>query len=91
MKNPPTLYMPALAVRRAKRTTDQGTRAALALGYYDYNRNRYAEARKWLEKAAADLCLPSTRSTGGGNDRSDGAYETALDEFGQFRSRYPPA
>jgi hypothetical protein len=35
-----------------------GARAALALGYYDYSRAHFTEARSWLEKAAADPLLP---------------------------------
>ena len=34
-----------------------GTRAALALGYFDYGRAQYAQAAKWLERAKDDPLL----------------------------------
>ncbi len=34
-----------------------GARAALALGHYDYEKKRYADARAWLAKAEADEVL----------------------------------
>jgi sirohydrochlorin ferrochelatase len=34
-----------------------GQRAALALGYYDYVKGRYAPARHWLEQAQGDPIL----------------------------------
>ena len=34
-----------------------GMRAALALGYYDYNKGNYASAAKWFERAMADPLL----------------------------------
>ncbi len=39
-----------------------GTRAALALGYYDYNRAHYPEAAKWLARAKSDPLLERLRA-----------------------------
>jgi hypothetical protein len=67
-----------------------GARAALALGYYDYTKKRFPEARKWLEQAAADPLLGDyalywTAMA----DRATGANQEALAEFHQYRQRYP--
>jgi len=42
---------------RAHASDEQGTRAALALGYYGFNKKRYAAAAGWLEKAEKDTVL----------------------------------
>ena len=76
------------AARNAKLA--DGARAALALGYYDYNRKHYDDARNWLEKAAADPLLAEyALYWKAETDRSDGAAATALDEFARFRAQYP--
>jgi peptidoglycan lytic transglycosylase len=67
-----------------------GARAALALGYYDYTRAHFTEARSWLEKAAADPLLPDyALFWEAQNDRAAGAVDIALVELKRFRQRYP--
>ena len=41
-----------------------GARAALALGFYDYNKQRYAPAATWFARAKKIRCSATTRSTG---------------------------
>ncbi len=70
--------------------TAMGARAALALGYYDYTRAHFTEARSWLEKAAADPVLPDyAMFWEAQNDRAAGAVDIALVELKRYRERYP--
>ncbi len=57
-------------------------RAALALGYYDFNRNHFPEARVWLSQAAADPLLGDYALywLGLTEPRSGGSMDTAIDE-----------
>jgi peptidoglycan lytic transglycosylase len=72
--------------------TAVGARAALALGYYDYTRAHFTEARSWLEKAAADPLLPDyALFWEAQNDRAAGAVDISLVELKRFRQRYPDA
>jgi soluble lytic murein transglycosylase len=67
-----------------------GARAALALGYYDYTRAHFAEARSWFEKAAADPLLSDyAMFWEAQNDRAAGAVDIALVELKRYRQRYP--
>ena len=65
-------------------------RAALALGYYDLNKNRYAEAVKWLEPAQNDPLLRdyalfySAEANIALNKNG-----VALGQLKQFRNSYP--
>jgi soluble lytic murein transglycosylase len=69
-----------------------GARAALALGYYDYTRAHFTEARSWFEKAAADPLLPDyAMFWEAQNDRAAGAVDIALVELKRYRDRYPDA
>jgi peptidoglycan lytic transglycosylase len=75
-----------------ERGTAIGARAALALGYYDYTRAHFTEARSWLEKAAADpLLLDYAMFWDAQNDRAAGAVDIALVELKRYRERYPDA
>jgi soluble lytic murein transglycosylase len=70
--------------------TAVGARAALALGYYDYTRAHFGEARNWLEKADADPLLPDyAMFWEAQNDRASGAVDIALAELKRYRGRYP--
>ncbi|PYU35062.1 MAG: hypothetical protein DMG31_04760, partial [Acidobacteria bacterium] len=70
--------------------TAVGARAALALGYYDYSRAHFTEARSWLEQAAADPLLPDyAMFWEAQNDRAAGAVDIALAELKRYRERYP--
>ena len=70
--------------------TAVGARAALALGYYDYSRTHFTDARSWLEKAAADPLLPDyALYWEAQNDRASGAVDIALAELKRYRELYP--
>jgi peptidoglycan lytic transglycosylase len=56
-KNPGTSYSQLSVLANQKSSGVLGMRAALALGYYDLNKNRYADAVKWLEPAQNDPLL----------------------------------
>jgi len=56
-KNPGTAYAQLSAIANQKSSGVLGMRAALALGYYDLSKNRYADAVKWLEPAQNDPLL----------------------------------
>jgi soluble lytic murein transglycosylase len=67
-----------------------GMRAALALGYFDYGKGRYAQAMKWFERAKndpllADYSLYWTAET----NLAQGHSTDALAELKQFRREYP--
>jgi len=67
-----------------------GARAALALGYYDYTRAHFTEARSWLEKASADPLLADyAMFWEAQNDRASGAVDVALAELKRYRELYP--
>jgi soluble lytic murein transglycosylase len=66
------------------------TRAALALGFYDYSRTRYADAEKWLERAKrdpllADYALYWSAET----ELAQGQDAPALAELKRVRQDYP--
>jgi len=70
--------------------TAMGARAALALGYHDYMRGHYPEARTWLEKAVSDPLLADYALYWKAvNDRALGANDLALTELQQYRLQYP--
>src|SRR3984957_473574 len=56
-KNPGNAYAQLRAIANQKSSGVLGMRAALALGYYDLSKNRYADAVKWLEPAQNDPLL----------------------------------
>src|SRR5271156_6173332 len=56
-KNPGSAYSQLGIIANQKSSGILGARAALALGYYDLTKNRYAEAVKWLEPAENDPLL----------------------------------
>jgi len=76
------------AAREAQ--TAVGARAALALGYYDFMRDHYAEAGNWLAKAAADPLLADyALYWQAQDDRAAGDAGTALAEFKRYTALYP--
>jgi soluble lytic murein transglycosylase len=56
-KNPGSSYSQLSAIASQKSSGVPGMRAALALGYYDLLKNRYADAVRWLEPAQNDPLL----------------------------------
>ena len=66
------------------------TRAALALGFYDYSRARYAEAEKWLERAKKDPLLADyALYWAAETDLAQHQDAAALAELKQVRQNYP--
>jgi soluble lytic murein transglycosylase len=56
-RNPAAAYAKLSALAARKPLGVLGIRAALALGYFDYNKANYAQAAKWLDRALADPLL----------------------------------
>lgn len=56
-KTGPSAYAKLSAIATQKSSGIFGVRAALALGYHDYTKAKYADAAKWLSRAAADPLL----------------------------------
>jgi len=56
-RNPAAAYTKLSAIAAQKSAGVLGMRAALALGYYDYNKGHYAPAAKWLTHAQGDPLL----------------------------------
>lgn len=89
-KNAAAAYSALSALALQKSSTGLNTRAALALGFYDYSRGRYADAEKWLERAKkdpllADYALYWDAETQLAEQRND----AALAELRQIRQDYP--
>jgi soluble lytic murein transglycosylase len=89
-KNPGASYSQLSVIANQKSSGVLGMRAALALGYYDLNKNRYAEAVKWLEPAQNDPLLRdyalfySAEANIALNKNG-----VALGQLKQFRKSYP--
>jgi soluble lytic murein transglycosylase len=85
-----TAYERLVQFAEREKATAIGARAALALGYYDYTRGHFTEARSWLEKAAVDPLLPDyALYWEAQNDRAAGAVDIALAELKRYRESYP--
>jgi soluble lytic murein transglycosylase len=88
-KNPAT-YARLSAIAMQKSSGVLGMRAALVLGYYDYNRAHYPEAAKWLARAKNDPLLGeyalywSAETNIALNRNAD-----ALAQLGEFRQKFP--
>lgn len=89
-KNPSAGYARLSAFATQKSSGVLGTRAALALGYYDYNRAHYPEAAKWLARAKTDPLLGdyalywSAETNIALNRNAD-----ALAQLEEFREKFP--
>src|ERR1700735_434725 len=89
-KDPGASYSQLSIIANQKSSGILGMRAALALGYYDLNKNRYAEAVKWLEPAQNDPLLRdyalfySAEANIALNKNG-----VALGQLKQFRKSYP--
>ena len=67
-----------------------GERAALALGYYDYNDGRYTQARTWLDQAKPEELLAQYVLFWSAQvDRNLNNNDAALAELQQMRQQYP--
>jgi soluble lytic murein transglycosylase len=68
------------------------TRAALALGFYDYSKGRYPEAEKWLDRAKKDPLLEDyARYWAAETNLAQHEDAAALAELKQIRQDYPDA
>jgi soluble lytic murein transglycosylase len=89
-KNPGASYAQLSVIANQKSSGILGMRAALALGYYALNKDRYAEAVKWLEPAQNDPLLRdyalfySAEANIALNKNG-----VALGQLKQFRKSYP--
>src|SRR5208282_5677325 len=88
--NPSAAYAQLSVVAAQKSSGILGSRAALALGYFDYGKGNYTQAAKWLARAKddpllADYALYWTAET----SLSLGHSLEALAELEQFHAEYP--
>ena len=89
-KPTPELYQRLSEFAERHAHTELGARAALALGYYDYTRLQYPEARQWLDKAAEDRVLADYALYWQAlTDRATGDTDLAVDELRRYRQLYP--
>jgi peptidoglycan lytic transglycosylase len=89
-KSPEFAYSRLSAMATAKSPGVEGARAALALGYFDYSRQHYTDAAKWLDRAKRDPLLADyALYWQGQNDFAQQHNAQALAEMQQFRKAYP--
>jgi soluble lytic murein transglycosylase len=89
-KSPQLAYSRLSILANSKSSGVEGARAALALGYYDYSRQHYADAAKWFAGAKRDTLLGDYALYWQGmNDLAQGHSAQALAEVQQFRKTYP--
>lgn len=83
-------YSELAAFARVQEGTRLGAQAALALGRYDYQRKRYAEARTWLAKAKAGEILREYALYWDALAlRALGQNAAALEQLAEFRRVFP--
>jgi soluble lytic murein transglycosylase len=88
-KNSTSAYAALNMIALGKSSSALRTRAALALGFYDYSRNNYAEAGKWLERAKKDPLLADyALYWAAENDLAQHQEAAALAELQQVRNDY---
>jgi peptidoglycan lytic transglycosylase len=89
-KNTVAAYLRLSAFAKRRSSGVWGQRAALALGYYDYGRGHFAEARRWLDRALGDALLKEYALFWSAQvNRSLGKNREALEELENFRREYP--
>jgi soluble lytic murein transglycosylase len=89
-KNPAVAYAKLSAFAVQKSSGGLGTRAALALGYYDFGKAHYAEAAKWLERAQSDPLLRDYALYWSAETNLALAHDaTALAQLQRFRKDFP--
>jgi soluble lytic murein transglycosylase len=89
-KNSNWAYSQLSAIALQKSSSALSTRAALALGYYDYSRGQYGEAQKWLELAKPDPLLADYAFYWvAETDLAQQRNEEALATLRQVRQDYP--
>ncbi|MGB6874460.1 MAG: transglycosylase SLT domain-containing protein [Candidatus Acidiferrales bacterium] len=89
-KDPGAAYQRLAAFARLHVKEELGERAALALGYYDYNDGRYPQAREWLDAAKPEKLLPDYVLFWSAQvDRNLNNNSAALDQLQSLRRDYP--
>jgi soluble lytic murein transglycosylase len=89
-KDPDPSYAQLSAWAQAPNSGVLGSRAALALGYFDYSRDRWTEAEKWFARAKKDPLLSDyTLYWQAETDIAQQQNDVALAELQQFRKLYP--
>ena len=89
-KNSNWAYSQLSVIALQKSSSALSTRAALALGYYDYSRGQYGEAQKWLELAKPDPLLADYAFYWvAETDLAQQRNEEALATLRQIRQDYP--
>ena len=88
--NPGPAYDRLSRFARSHAKEELGERAALALGYCDYNNGRYPQAREWLDIAKPEKLLPDYVLFWSAQvDRNLNNNAAALDQLGSLRREYP--
>ncbi len=89
-KNSAPAYAKLSALATRKSSGVLGMRAALALGYFDYNKANYAQAAKWLDRALADpLLRDSSLYWSAETNIALGRNADALAQLKQLRKDFP--
>lgn len=87
--NPESAYKGLAAIASRRSAGVLGTRAALALGYFDYTKSRYSQAVNWLKRAQGDpllrdyalYWLAEANHVQGKEAEALGALETLLHDY----------
>lgn len=89
-KSPQLAYSRLSVIASEKSSGAEGARATLAIGYYDYSHQHYADAAKWFASGKRDTLLGDYALYWlGMNDVAQGHGAQALAEMQQFRKMYP--
>lgn len=88
--DPPPAYARLAKFARSHAKEELGARAALALGFDDYNNGRYTQARAWLDLAKQQKLLPDYVLFWSAQvDRNLNNNAAALGELQSLRTNYP--
>jgi len=89
-QNPSSAYAKLSSIANQESSGVFGMRAALALGYFDYTKGNYEQARKWLERAKGDTLLRDYALYWSAETKlAVGHSADALRELQQLRAAYP--
>jgi soluble lytic murein transglycosylase len=90
LKNATPYYTKLSALANQKGSGVTGTRAALALGYYDLGKEHYAPAAQWFSRAMSDPLLHDYAQLYGAQANSElGKHAEALAQLQQYRKENP--
>ncbi|MGA8221417.1 MAG: transglycosylase SLT domain-containing protein [Candidatus Acidiferrales bacterium] len=89
-RNAAPAYAKLSALANLKSSGVLGMRAALALGYFDYNKGNFAQAAKWLDRALADPLLRDYSLYWSAETKiALGHHAEALAQLKQLRKDFP--